>query len=179
MAWRYKNEQDLTLFAKELERVSFKNEWLTIESGNVFIPKDYAWDGCSPTLKIPAGAVLPNGIWMGPWDGPLGIDCRPVTWKASLVHDALCQFRKEIYNLKKKDTVDLFGRLLLEANAPRWMCLIYPLAIDRYGPQYWHGDNDYATLLLQQLQSYDHVAPKQTLNKEPSDEHPVRSHQLD
>ena len=99
------------------------------------IPAGYAWDECSPSVRVPGGFLLPGGIWIGPWDGPLGPDGRPVSWQASLVHDALCQFRPEIQGLTKEATVRLFARMLHESGAPGWMCKLYPAAVHRLGPQ--------------------------------------------
>lgn len=148
--WRYKTEEDIVSFAEELKGVFFSDKWLSIDDGRIHIPQQYAWDGCSPSWQ------MPFGIWIGTWDGPLGIDARPVSWRASLFHDALCQFRPKIYNLKKQNTIDLFSRLLRESNAPAWMCKLYPEAVRRFGPQDWHGDHDYAQELIDRLKSYDH-----------------------
>jgi hypothetical protein len=137
MKWRYKLKQHFELFAPEVIGVFFVNEWLRIEHGRIIIQPEYSWDGCSPTLKLQGWRFFPNGIWFGPWDGPLGKDARPTTWKATLIHDVLCQFREEIPDLKKDATVALFKRLLVENDSPFWISLIYPLAVDWFGPQEW------------------------------------------
>ena len=131
MAWRYRLQERLELFAPELVTIAYVGLWLEIRHCRLSIPAGYAWDGCSPSLK------LPGGLWLGPWDGPLGIDGRPAAWRASCVHDALCQFRPEIAGLEKSATVDLFRRVLIEDDAPDWMCRIYPIAVDFFGPQTW------------------------------------------
>lgn len=52
------------------------NDWITIgPNGVLWIKSGYAWDGCS---------IVP--------DGPRGSDGLPITWKASLIHDALYQY---------------------------------------------------------------------------------------
>ena len=133
MTWRYRLRERFELFAPELLTVAYAGPWLEIRHCRLVIPAGYAWDGCSPSLR------LPGGLWLGPWDGPLGTDGRPAAWQASLVHDALCQFRPQIAGLTKSATVRLFRRLLAEAGAPGWMCRLYPTAVDLLGPQEWGG----------------------------------------
>ena len=54
----------------------FANDWIMVgRNGVITIAQGYAWDGCS---------VVP--------DGRRGSDGLPVTWRASLIHDALYQF---------------------------------------------------------------------------------------
>lgn len=66
----------------------FENEWLSIsETGWITVCRGYAWNGCSPYITILDLFHIgtPNGI----------IDYRtgkPITYYASCVHDALCQF---------------------------------------------------------------------------------------
>jgi hypothetical protein len=135
MTWRYRLRERFEVFAPELLTVAYAGPWLEIRHCRLAIPAGYAWDGCSPALRLPGGPALPTGLWLGPWDGPLGADGRPVTWRPSLVHDALCQFRGDIQGLSKAATVRLFARMLAEAGAPGWMCRLYPAAVSRLGPQ--------------------------------------------
>lgn len=64
-------------------------KWLELINENNYqtikILKGYSWDGCSPKLKM-------GGKIIGVWDGPVLQDGYPACYKASLVHDALCQF---------------------------------------------------------------------------------------
>lgn len=135
MSWRYRLDEAVEISAPELIGVDFKNEWITIRHGRLRIERDYAFDGCSPAWR------LPGGLWLGTPDGPLGADGRPVSWRASLAHDALCQFRTDIPGLRKAATVALFRRMLAEDGAPGWMVRIYPAAVDCFGPQAWRGDD--------------------------------------
>ena len=130
MTWRYKLATPFEKSTPHLIGVDFSNEWITIRHGRITIQAGYAWDGCSPTWNL-------GPLWFGPWDGPLTSEGKPVTFYATLVHDALCQFRPDIPNLSKKQTVDLFRSLLVESGAPTWMIRTYPWAIDRFGPQNW------------------------------------------
>lgn len=131
MAYRYRLATPLALAAAELAGVSHENPWLRIADGRLSIAAGYAWDGCSPAIK------LGPGFWLGTPDGPLGWDGRPVTWRASLAHDALCQFRPELRGMTKAASVALFARLLAEDRAPGWIQTLYPAAVDRFGPQNW------------------------------------------
>jgi hypothetical protein len=135
MAWRYLLGARFELLAPELVSIAFANRWLEIRHCRLAIAPGYAWDGCSPAAR------LPGGIWIGTPDGPLAADGRPVAWRASMVHDALCQFRPDIAGLAKSATVDLFRRMLIEDGAPGWMCALYPAAVWHFGPQEWGGLN--------------------------------------
>lgn len=130
MAWRYRLTAPFALAAAELAGVVHQGPWLQIADSRLSIAADYAWDGCSPSVKL-------GGLWLGTWDGPLGPDGRPVSWRASLVHDALCQFRPQLQGMTKAASVGVFARLLAEDAAPGWMQRLYPAAVDRFGPQQW------------------------------------------
>lgn len=137
-AWRYRLRQCVELHAPELLQVApYAGRWLEVRHCRLTIAAGYAWDGCSPALRLPGGPLLPPGLWLGPWDGPLGTDGRPAAWRASLVHDALCQHRDELRGLTRDATVQLFSRLLAESGAPGWMRRLYPAAVARFGPQAW------------------------------------------
>lgn len=135
--WRYVLEEELYFFHPSLVGVVFRNEWLLIEHSRMLIRKNYAWDGCSPSIRLPSFGLFPNGIWLGIWDGPLNKNGRPVTWKATLIHDAMCQFRQEIPGLSKDATVRIFWDNLVKEGAPTWMVKLYSLAIETFGPQRW------------------------------------------
>lgn len=137
--WRYQLEHDFIMDSDALLGVVFYNEWVTIHSGRMHIKKGYAWDGCSPSypIKLLGGLFIPHGFWIGIWDGPLGTDARPVSWKASLCHDVLCQFREQIAHITKEDTIQVFQSMLQMNHAPHWMWALYPLAVRWFGPQAW------------------------------------------
>ncbi|MDC7704043.1 DUF1353 domain-containing protein [Vogesella indigofera] len=128
LPWRYRLTADFTHQSPLLAGISFCNEWLRIEDGRITIRAGYAWDGCSPAVR------LPGGIWLGTPDGPLGVDGRPQTFYASLVHDALCQFSRDV-PLHKVQVSALFRDMLLEAGFPPWRAALYHAAVLRFGPQ--------------------------------------------
>ncbi|WP_306602489.1 hypothetical protein [Azonexus sp.] len=129
--WRYCIDRKFTLCSPWLDGVFYMGEWVRIASQTIEIATRYAWDGCSPAYR------LCGDIWIGPWDGPSGRDGKPVTWQATLVHDALCQFRRDIRGLTKGATVGLFDAQLRADLAPAWMCQTYPPVVDLFGPQEW------------------------------------------
>lgn len=128
--WRYKLAAPFEKSTPHLIGVDFSNEWITIRHGRITIKAGYAWDGCSPSWNI-------GPLWFGPWDGPLTSSGVPVTFYATLVHDALCQFRPDIKGLSKSATVKLFEDMLVQTKAPKWMIWLYPNAVDIFGPQNW------------------------------------------
>lgn len=136
-SWRFKLEEDFNYTTPLLFGIEFKNRFITITNSTITINKGYAWDGCSPAYKLDFGSRFPYGLWFGTWDGPLRTDCRAVTHRAALVHDALCQFRNDIPGIGKQLSVDIFKEILVSDNAPLWMIRIYPLMVNHLGPQNW------------------------------------------
>lgn len=114
-----------------LSGVSFQNDWLRIApDGTVTISAGYAWDGCSPKWSV-------SGYVIGVPDGPMQPDGYPQTAWASLVHDALCQF-KHLVPVTKRQTVEIFNDMLRHA---RWALRpVYVTAVDLFGPQRFAGD---------------------------------------
>ena len=86
----YELEEPYFIHCPHLQGLEFQNEWLSLHNGVIEIAKGYAWDGCSPKWRI-WGKVI------GIWDGSISaITNKPKTYYASLVHDALYQFAKQI-----------------------------------------------------------------------------------
>ena len=88
-----------------------KYEWLVIEDDGKIIVKGsnlqgYAWDGCSPKTNFI------DLIWGTP-DGKLDFTTeRQITYYASMIHDALYQYKGEI-DVSRKE-VDVIFRINLE-----------------------------------------------------------------
>lgn len=133
MTWRYRLDRQFRHASPHLAGVDYRNEWIEIGACSITIHRGYAWDGCSPAVR------LPGGIWLGTPDGPLMADGRPQTFYASLVHDPLCQWADEI-PIRKQATVALFGDMLREAGFPAWRAALYAGAVDKLGPQRFGGD---------------------------------------
>lgn len=134
--WRYRLEEDFRYVTPLLIGITFENEWISIQHAEICIKKGYAWDGCSPAIQLKLGNLLPQGLWFGTWDGPIETNARPVSYRASLVHDALCQFRGNI-EISKKTATAIFKEILLKDKAPRWQASIYPVFVACIGPQNW------------------------------------------
>ena len=123
--WRYALANDYGHTSPQLGAIDFENDWVTIRSGNIAIRAGYAWDGCSPCISV-------LGLfYLGTPDGAhhLGV---PATYHASLVHDVLCQWKREI-PISKAATVTLFHDLLREVRFP--LAGLYACAVNRFGPQ--------------------------------------------
>ena len=96
--WLFQLEKDYSFKSEKVsvqpnEDLEFRDEchklWLEIKKdGTITVKEGYAWDGCSPKFNIL------DLFWVGTPDGALD-EGKPITYYASLVHDALGQFREE------------------------------------------------------------------------------------
>lgn len=131
--WIYQLQEDFTTYSEHLAGVEFENEWIRIDNGTIVINKYYAWDGCTPKYFLPIVG------WVGVPDGAIGSDGYPQAYHASLVHDALCQFRNHIM-ISKQSTLNIFKEMLLAGGFSKFRANLYTLAVDWFGPQNWLGD---------------------------------------
>lgn len=138
--WRYKLSNIYKDYLHQLEGIYFNSDYLDINNGFITIPKDYAWDGCSPTYALRIPGFKRTNIYVGPWDGPKGEDGLPTMFYPSLVHDAFCQYSNKISGLKKSDTVEIFRHMGMKAKSPKPLVHTYCFFIDKFGPQNWLGD---------------------------------------
>lgn len=88
--------------------------WLSIHVyGRITVRQDYAWDGCSPKFRLFGKVVgIPDGA-INPRTG------YPLTYHASLIHDALYQFLDHPrfpYTRAQVDTI--FHQMLIKARFP-------------------------------------------------------------
>lgn len=128
------------------------NLWMKItKDGKLVVSKGYAWDGNSPKIRI-----LDWG-WLGTPDG-LMIKNKPITFSASLVHDALGQFKRDRAMPPQFKSVkwdlwlspgrhgrdNLYRSLLQKAGFSLWP--IYYLGVATFGPLY-----DSATVVQKKL----------------------------
>lgn len=90
-----------------------RTAWGDIETGGSCIKlhafKDYAWDGCSPKIKVGSNVI---GIWDGFTHSKM---LKPKTYFASLAHDLLYQLLPK-HNLTRKEADLIFYELLKEAD---------------------------------------------------------------
>ncbi|MFA5007919.1 MAG: hypothetical protein WC546_01730 [Candidatus Omnitrophota bacterium] len=117
------------------ERV-FENEWLRLERNGVVTikgsnHKGYAWDGCSPKLKI-------KDIYVGTFEGVLNLDTgQSKTFYASLIHDVFYQFSKEVKPFIKRREVDREFYIILKNNGFRFAKFYY-IAVRLFGWMFWY-----------------------------------------
>jgi len=115
---------------------SFENKWFKLETdGTVIIKgsncKGYAWDGCSPKIKI-------KDIYFGTPEGVLNFDSgQSKTYYASLVHDVFYQFSPDIKSFIKRKEVDIEFFVILKKNNFRF-ARIYYFAVRLWGWIYWY-----------------------------------------
>ena len=104
--YKYVTHEDL-LYKNTDIKLSFNNEWLHIsENGDIVVKgtngKGYAWDGCTPKFNIF------DLFLVGTPDGRTIVNTgKPITYYASLIHDILCQYAKDI-GIKRKQADKVF-----------------------------------------------------------------------
>jgi hypothetical protein len=105
--------------------IEFKNEWISINNGELTIHSKYSWDGCTPKAQ-------PFGLFtIGTPDGSLRFG-KPWLYYPSLVHDALCQFRDDL-PFTKQQVIQIFEEHLQQVEWP--LCTLYVAAVKHFGPQ--------------------------------------------
>lgn len=134
--WLFKLEEDYPFKSEQVsiqldEDLEFRDEchklWLEIKKdGKIIVKKDYAWDGCSPKLNIL------DLLWVGTPDGAIN-EGKPVTYYASLVHDALGQFREDKEMPFDREQRDLIFHEMLEGFTFQ---KLYYLAVRVFGSLY-------------------------------------------
>lgn len=94
----------------------FENEWFKLEKdGTVIVKgsnkKGYAWDGCSPKIKI-------KDVYLGTPEAVLNFETgKTKTFYASMIHDVFYQFSKDVKSFIKRREVDReFYNILKEHN---------------------------------------------------------------
>ena len=94
------------IYKSSIKNREFENEWFKLErDGKITIKgsnkNGYAWDGCSPKpVKI-------ADMYFGTPEGVLNYTTgQPKTYYASMIHDVLYQFSKDIKRLVKRNEAD-------------------------------------------------------------------------
>ena len=114
----------------------FENEWFSLaKNGLITIKgthyKGYAWDGCSPKVKI-------KDLYLGIMEGVLNFDTGySKTYYASLVHDVLYQFSQELKSFIRRKDVDREFYTILKRDDFRFAFLYY-LAVRLFGWIFWY-----------------------------------------
>jgi hypothetical protein len=136
--WLFKLEEDYSFKSEKVciqlkEDLEFRDESYELrleikQDGTIIVKKGYAWDGCSPKLSIF------DLFWLGTPDGGLK-EGKPITYYASLVHDALGQFCEENDIPFNRSQRDLIFKEMLEQKDFK-LASIYYLAIRIFGSFY-------------------------------------------
>lgn len=114
----------------------FENEWFKLSKDGAVIVKGtnykgYAWDGCSPKMKI-------KDWYLGTWEAVLNFDTvQSKTYYASLVHDVFYQFAKDIREFVKRKEVDREFYNILKRDGMRF-AKIYYVGVRLFGWIWWH-----------------------------------------
>ena len=78
----------------------FNNKWLFIGQNKIIVKKEYAWNGCSPKFDF-------LNLMFGTPEGKYIEYNKPITWRGSLLHDCLYQFKGQ-HNISRKQADILF-----------------------------------------------------------------------
>lgn len=113
----------------------FENEWFKLQEDGMLVIKGthykgYAWDGCSPKIKI-------KDVYLGTLEGVLDFDTGySKTYYASLVHDVFYQFAKDVKPFIKRKEVDREFHSILKRDGFRFAKFYY-IAVRLFGWIYW------------------------------------------
>ena len=109
--YKYKIRLPKTFLLKGFLSESFEGRFIKIcKGGLIKIKEGYAWDGCTPNVNV-------LGLFsLGTPNGTLNLNTGlPSTYRASLLHDALYQYR-EFIPISRKDADCLFYQQLVRDN---------------------------------------------------------------
>ena len=123
------------LYKSSIKGHDFENEWFKLEEdGRVLVKgtnkNGYAWDGCSPKIKI-------KDIYFGTPEAVLNFRTgQSKTYYASLVHDVFYQFSKDVKSFLKRKQVDREFYIILKEDEFRFAGLYY-YAVRLLGWMFW------------------------------------------
>ncbi len=127
--WKFVHNEDFVYETEVLKGRHFNGKWLSINDGTITIRgsqdknRGYAWDGCTPKFNF-------LQITWGLFDGQLHVHeikstntvaYKPRTYFASMVHDAIYQYKRCV-PLTKAEADKIFYHQLKEA---KWIWLKY------------------------------------------------------
>jgi hypothetical protein len=128
--YKFVHFEDVYIKTNLIDRPFYKkNEWLEIKEDGTIIVKagnrgGYAWDGCSPKWNfIDLIFGTPDGIFDYNTD-------KQITYYASMIHDALYQYKASIAVSRKE--VDVIFKLNLQKSG-FLLWRIYYLAVRLFG----------------------------------------------
>jgi len=101
-----------------------ENEWFRLNKDGAVIVKGtkykgYAWDGCSPKIKI-------KDVYIGTLEAVLNFDTgQSKTYYASLIHDVFYQFSKDVKSFVSRKEVDREFYIILKRDKFAFAQLYY------------------------------------------------------
>lgn len=128
--YRYQLDETFQYTSPHLRGIEYANRWVTIVDGVITVTRNYCWDGCTPVY------FLPFIGWAGVPEGARDAAGIPQSYYATLVHDVLCQFRKEIL-IDKARTLKILEAMLFEGGFSPRRTKLYVAAVKMFGPQQW------------------------------------------
>lgn len=111
--WKFVHTNDVWIKTNIFNK-SFSSDWLEIEDDGLITVKGsrgkgYAWDGCSPKFEW-------LDLLFGTPDGkPDYSTCQPMTYYASMIHDAMYQYKKGI-PISRGDADKIFFEILKKSH---------------------------------------------------------------
>ena len=127
-AYKFVSTEDDTIQTKILNK-PFNSDWLIIKSDGQMTVKGshedgFAWDGCTPKINF-------LQFTFGTPDGMMVLTTgKPITYYASMFHDAINQYKKTV-DVTRKQTDKLFRNNLKEAGFIWWW--LYYFAVRTFG----------------------------------------------
>ena len=123
--WKFVHHEDYTYTTNLLQNRTCDFKWLSISDNGTITVKGsykngYAWDGCTPKWNL-------LHITWGSFDGKLKRfdkgDYKPYTYYASMVHDALYQYKRCVPVTRKE--VDCLFYIMLKESGFMLSCMFY------------------------------------------------------
>jgi len=112
------------IYKSSIKSREFENEWFKLEKdGTVIVKgsneKGYAWDGCSPKIKI-------KDVYFGTPEAVLNFKTgKSKTHYASLIHDVFYQFSKDIKSFINRKEIDQEFYIILKEHNFRFAKVYY------------------------------------------------------
>lgn len=122
-------------YKSSIEGGEFENEWFKLEKNGAVIvkgsnKKGYAWDGCSPKIKI-------KDVYFGTPEAVLNFETgKSKTFYASLIHDVFYQFSKDLKPFINRKEVDREFYIILKNHKFRFAAVYYRM-VRLLGWMFW------------------------------------------
>ena len=130
----YRIEEDY-VYKSRIRKRAFENEWFKLAKDGIVTvkgsnKKGYAWDGCSPKVKL-------KDVYIGTLEGVLNDKTgKSKTYYASVVHDVFYQFSKDVKTFIAREEVDREFYLILRRDQFRFARAYYH-AVRCFGWLFW------------------------------------------